>query len=430
MNAWWMGLATGAKQKMFPLLSEEELRKNYSTILERCTKMEQGDYQFLNHNIQPLRPNIPLALGFVIKKVSTEFVRNLAREVGSQRFTDLFEEHAEIINYSVQHEPIMCKVMGDKNENDVIVPVTAEIANERLGQLRYNLRVQVESYVISNQTAMEAEMKTKGLGETSREDFSVLTDWKNTKWNKIGHELRNNSEWPESFLDQIPKPSETNENGKSLPDSVVRAAFKKYTEDLAAAKKKVEAGVLQSIKEEMPGELYDAYMTTIGRIPIWERTMMATYLMNYWGMDHCVRPNNKKPDKKKHHTGAVVSRFLVSPNGDAAKKALLKVGQCRDSNKQAGAQVGDQQKGAETAGDAHDKDQRMGLSVSLETDVFHLWSEYPQIQMVREVQKSNNMTLTPVVPMAAGTGFGTGSETTMTLPASVAKSKPVEKPKG
>jgi hypothetical protein len=41
---------------------------------------------------------------------------------------------------------------------------------------------------------------------------------------------------------------------------VVRAAFKKYTEDLAAAKKKVEADVLQSIKEEMPSGLYDAYM--------------------------------------------------------------------------------------------------------------------------------------------------------------------------
>jgi hypothetical protein len=51
-------------------------------------------------------------------------------------------------------------------------------------------------------------------------------------------------------LDQIPKPSETNENGKRLPDSVVRTAFKNYTEDLAAAKKKVEANVLQSIKEE------------------------------------------------------------------------------------------------------------------------------------------------------------------------------------
>jgi hypothetical protein len=25
---------------------------------------------------------------------------------------------------------------------------------------------------------------------------------------------------------------------------------------------------------------------TIGKIPIWERTVMATYLMNYWGMDH------------------------------------------------------------------------------------------------------------------------------------------------
>jgi hypothetical protein len=51
----------------------------------------------------------------------------------------------------------------------------------------------------------------------------------------------------------------------------------------------------------MPSELYDDYMTTIERIPIWEQTMMATYLMNYWGMDHCVRPNNKKPGKKKHH---------------------------------------------------------------------------------------------------------------------------------
>jgi hypothetical protein len=80
--------------------------------------------------------------------------------------------------------------------------------------LKYNLRVLVESYVISNQTAVEAEMKTKGLLEMSREDFSVLTDSENTKWNDIGLELRNDPEWPKSFLDQIPKPSETNENGK------------------------------------------------------------------------------------------------------------------------------------------------------------------------------------------------------------------------
>jgi hypothetical protein len=66
-------------------------------------------------------------------------------------------------------------------KNNVIVPVTTEIANERLGKLRYNLRVQVESYMISNQTVVEAEMKTKGLGETSQEDFSVLADWENTK---------------------------------------------------------------------------------------------------------------------------------------------------------------------------------------------------------------------------------------------------------
>jgi hypothetical protein len=74
----------------------------------------------------------------------------------------------------------------------VIVPVSAEIANERLGQLRYNLRVLVveRSYVISNQTAVDAEMKTKGLGEMSWEDFSVLTYSENTKWNEIGLELR------------------------------------------------------------------------------------------------------------------------------------------------------------------------------------------------------------------------------------------------
>jgi hypothetical protein len=41
------------------------------------------------------------------------------------------------------------------------------------------------------------------------------------------------------------------------------------------------------------------------------------------------------------------------------------------------------------------------------------------------VQKSNNMTMTPVIPMAAQTGFGTSTETTMTT-ASAAKSKPVE----
>jgi hypothetical protein len=49
----------------------------------------------------------------------------------------------------------------------------------------------------------------------------------------------------------------------------------------------------------MPSELYDAYMTIIGRIPIWERTMMATYLMNYWGIDHCVRQNNNKNRQKE-----------------------------------------------------------------------------------------------------------------------------------
>jgi hypothetical protein len=74
-----------------------------------------------------------------------------------------------------------CAKLWVIRKNNVIVPVTTEIANERLGQLRYNLRVQVESYMISNQTVVEAEMKTKGLGETSQEDFSVLADWENTK---------------------------------------------------------------------------------------------------------------------------------------------------------------------------------------------------------------------------------------------------------
>jgi hypothetical protein len=91
------------------------------------------------------------------------------------------------------------------------------------------------------------------------------------------------------------------------------------------------------------------------------------------------------------NTGASISRFLVSPNSDAAKRALLKVGQCRKTDNQAGdqagAQVGDQQKGAETAEDEHNTEQRMDLSVSLETDVFPLWSEYPQQQIVREVQR-------------------------------------------
>jgi hypothetical protein len=152
--------------------------------------------------------------------------------------------------------------------------------------------------MVSTQQEVEAEMKTKGLGEMSWEDFTVLSDWENAKWNKIGLELREDPEWPESFLDQIPKPSETNENGKRLPDSVMSAAFKRYTEDLAAAKVKVEADVLQSIKEEMPSELYDAYMTTIGRIPIWEQTTMATYLINFWEMDHCVHPNIKNLTKR------------------------------------------------------------------------------------------------------------------------------------
>jgi hypothetical protein len=61
-----------------------------------------------------LHPNIPLTMGFVSQHI---LCWGLAREVGSQRFIDLFKEHAEIINYLVQHEPIMCKVMGDKDEN-------------------------------------------------------------------------------------------------------------------------------------------------------------------------------------------------------------------------------------------------------------------------------------------------------------------------
>jgi hypothetical protein len=65
------------------------------------------------------------------------------------------------------------------------------------------------------------------------------------------------------------------------------------------------------------------------------------------------------------NTGAIVSSLLVSPKGDACKGALLKVGQCRNANKQAGdqagAQVGDQQKGAETAEDEHNKEQRIDL---------------------------------------------------------------------
>jgi hypothetical protein len=135
------------------------------------------------------------------------------------------------------------------------------------------------------------------------------------------------------------------------------------------------------------------------------------------------------------YTGAIISRFLVSPNGEAAKKALLKVGgQCGKAENPAGAQhgaqqVGNQHKGAETAEDEHNQEHRVDLSVSLESNVYPLWSEYPQIE-VREVQRSYNMTLTPVVPMAAGTGFGTGSsETTTTTPASDAKSKPVENQK-
>jgi hypothetical protein len=50
-------------------------------------------------------------------------------------------------------------------------------------------------------------------------------------------------------------------------------------------------------------------MPTIRKIPIWERTVMATYLMNYWGMDHCVHPNNKK-----HNTNKLLCRQLFNPN--------------------------------------------------------------------------------------------------------------------
>jgi hypothetical protein len=83
------------------------------------------------------------------------------------------------------------------------------------------------------------------------------------------------------------------------------------------------------------------------------------------------------------NTGAVISRFLVSPNGEAAKRALLKVEQCGKADNQAGAQVGISNR-AETAEGEHNREQRMDLSVSLETDVFPLWSEYPQLQMVAE----------------------------------------------
>jgi hypothetical protein len=55
------------------------------------------------------------------------------------------------------------------------------------------------------------------------------------------------------------------------------------------------------------------------------------------------------------NTGAVISRYLVSPNSaDAAKRAaLLKMGQCGKADNHAGTQVGDQQQRAATADDEH-----------------------------------------------------------------------------
>jgi hypothetical protein len=86
------------------------------------------------------------------------------------------------------------------------------------------------------------------------------------------------------------------------------------------------------------------------------------------------------------NTGAAISRFLVSPNGEDAKKALLKVGECRKANSQAGVQVGEGQQGAEAAEHPQQEhnDDLMDLNVALKTNVFPLWSEYPQLKMVRD----------------------------------------------
>jgi hypothetical protein len=85
---------------LFPLLSEEELKNNYSTIIEHVAKME----------------------------------------VGSQRFIDLFEMHAEIINYFIQHEAVLHKVVADVVGDGMIQPVTKEIATKLLGKPKYNLQ--------------------------------------------------------------------------------------------------------------------------------------------------------------------------------------------------------------------------------------------------------------------------------------------------
>jgi hypothetical protein len=93
---------------------------------------------------------------------------------------------------------------------------------------------------------------------------------------------------------------------KALAWHCGKGAFKKYHENLAALKEKVALVEMKSIKKAIPSELYNAYMATIGKIPFWEHTVMANYLMNHWGMDNHVSPYKKSWWKEASSTAKVL----------------------------------------------------------------------------------------------------------------------------
>jgi len=317
-----------------PTATENSLLTNYcygdrekTTNQRRKLRLKfqkEGDtsYEVLRECIT-VDPSLPAPLGFQITNIPIKLFVALVKGIGSPEYTTTFERCGDLINLTIDEQAIMQLVMGDvetntKGQVSLKPTPTVAVAMDRFAQVTGEARLNLETRIVDHVSEYEEFMADNPFKSDNypikEAGFNHLNDDKVDKWTAISMSVRKMPGWPESFTELAG--SDDNQNPSE--------ALNEQLELNLDRAEQVKDG-----NEISNGVLLKWYQSTLGFVPMWERTQHGTYLMHAWGMDH-LNSNRKHPPLAKRDMA--MKQLAEFPHG-VGKSSYLDIGIGEDLGK-------------------------------------------------------------------------------------------------
>ena len=283
----------------FPYAERVPNKESSATTRTNWNRLRDGDHGALEYNIQPLDPDIPHQIGFQIHLLPKLDLFSLVVSQGNKQAMKTFAKEAHAINLCMDELQINMYLLGNlsKDKKSLTKPSSEEKLLEKIASLSQFGKTKLEICVSDALGIIEKELKTVGIGQTTRMD-----QWES--WDDIPETWQKWFLSRAEFIAMIGAPPCSNQDlnkHAEKPRGTRLSSWKKALEGATEAEKRSKD---QALKNRH-------FISLLGDIPPCEKSTRSFYLMDQWGCEGLKESKSRKGAGQKQ-----MSLYEVEKTGE------------------------------------------------------------------------------------------------------------------